>query len=257
MIMKNEKAMKKILLFATTAIFAAAVLWLYAADRQGSESVKTSAEKRVGRTGAEPGEWTMDIEAARRLAGELQRPLLLNFTGSDWCGWCIQTDKKVFSQDLWKTFAKNNLVLVTLDFPRRTKLPDNISERNNALVKKYNIEGFPTYLLLDSDGESVLGQLGTNAKITPEEFIGSLQQVLRLSPDTTTRVLKNLSPESGERYAGILATIKKIETAFEAWIETEPARTPENMEKFQDFMARIEALHKDASAIESESGIYD
>jgi thiol-disulfide isomerase/thioredoxin len=255
--MKDDKTMKKMLLFATIAIFAAAALWLYAADREGSGSDKTSAEKRVGRTGAEPGEWTMDIEAARRLAGELQRPLLLNFTGSDWCGWCIQTDKRVFSQELWKSFAKNNLVLVTLDFPRRTKLPDDISERNDALVKKYNVEGFPTYLVLGSDGKSVLGRLGTNAKITPEEFIGSLQQVLRLSPDTTTRVLKNLSAESGERYAGILATIKEIDKAFETWIETEPDRTPENMKKFQDFMTRIETLHKDASAIESESGIYD
>lgn len=255
--MKDDKVMKKNLLFAALAIFAAAALWLYAADHEGSGARKTSNEKRVARTGAEPGEWTMDIAAATKLAGELKRPMLLNFTGSDWCGWCIHTEKKVFSQESWKSFAKKNLVLVTLDFPRRSKLPAEISDRNDALVKKHDIEGFPTYLVLASDGESVLGRLGTNAQITPAAFIGSLRQVLRLSPDVLAKIVKKLSPESSERYSGIIDKIKDIDKEFEGWIETEPEKTPENMKKFQDFTARIETLHKDASSIESESGVYD
>ncbi|MBL50064.1 MAG: thioredoxin, partial [Roseibacillus sp.] len=74
------------------------------------------AADKVELEGAKVGVWTMDFDAAVKLAGEKKLPLMLNFTGSDWCGWCKLMDKEVFAEEVWKTYAKENVLLVTLDF---------------------------------------------------------------------------------------------------------------------------------------------
>ena len=100
--------------------------------------------------------WTHDFEAAKVRAAAENKPLLLDFTGSDWCGWCIKLDKEVFSQEEFKAYAKDALVLVELDFPRdASKLPAGVAEKNEALSKKYGVRGFPTILVLSPDGKLV------------------------------------------------------------------------------------------------------
>ena len=75
----------------------------------------TLAEKAASE-GAETGKRTQDYEAALKLAKDKELPILINFTGSDWCGWCKLMDKNVFAQDVWKEYAAKNVVLVTIDF---------------------------------------------------------------------------------------------------------------------------------------------
>ncbi len=99
--------------------------------------------------------WLTDLEAARKLASERKVPILANFSGSDWCGWCIKLDKEVFSTKAFQTFAKDNLVLFLADFPSRKKLPAEVEAQNEALAKRYGIRGFPTVLLLNSEGEQL------------------------------------------------------------------------------------------------------
>lgn len=78
--------------------------------------------------GAKVGVWTQDYDAAITLAKEKSLPVMLNFTGSDWCGWCKLMDKQVFSTDDWTKWATNNIVLVFLDFPQdRTSSPKSMS----------------------------------------------------------------------------------------------------------------------------------
>ena len=72
--------------------------------------------------GAKVGEWTMDFDAAKTLAKEKNLPILMNFTGSDWCGWCKVMDRSVFSKPKWDAYAKKNLVLVFIDFPQNKAL---------------------------------------------------------------------------------------------------------------------------------------
>ncbi len=112
-----------------------------------------------GTTQAASKLWTEDYPAAVAKAKTEQRTLLLNFTGSDWCGWCIRLDKEVFSQDAFQAFAREKLVLVNVDFPRRTKLAKAIQDQNRSLAGKHGIEGFPTIVLLNPD-ESVAGVTG-------------------------------------------------------------------------------------------------
>jgi len=108
---------------------------------------------------ASTGAWLADFEAAKKASAEKKLPILADFSGSDWCGWCIKLDKEVFSQNEFKEFAKGNLVLFMADFPREKKLEEKIRKQNDALMKKYNVEGFPTVLLLDAEGK-VLARTG-------------------------------------------------------------------------------------------------
>jgi thioredoxin-related protein len=100
--------------------------------------------------------WMTDFEAAKIKAAAEGKPLMLDFTGSDWCGWCIKLDKEVFSQEEFKAYAKESLVLVELDFPRdASKLSAEVVAQNEALAKKYGIRGFPTILILSPEGKLV------------------------------------------------------------------------------------------------------
>lgn len=103
--------------------------------------------------------WLTDFEAAKKQAAEKNLPILADFAGSDWCGWCIKLDKEVFSKDEFKAYAKDNLVLLLVDFPSRKQLPADVKAQNDKLAKEYGIRGYPTVLLLDAKGK-VLEQTG-------------------------------------------------------------------------------------------------
>jgi thioredoxin-related protein len=93
---------------------------------------------------------------------------LLDFTGSDWCGYCIKLDEEVFSKPSFKKFAKENLVLVELDYPRGKNLPKKTKEQNDSLKSKYGISGYPTIILLDSDGKEAARWIGYKATLLDE-----------------------------------------------------------------------------------------
>lgn len=125
---------------------------------------------------AEKNGWTEDFKAAQEKARQTGRPILADFAGSDWCGWCIKLDKEVFQQAAFQKYAKTNLVLFLADYPRARQMPARVKKQNEALQQKYAIEGFPTVLLLDADGK-VLGQTGYQ-KGGPEAYVKHLQEML-------------------------------------------------------------------------------
>lgn len=97
--------------------------------------------------------WTSDYEAAKKQAAESNKDLLIDFTGSDWCGWCIKLNDEVFKHDAFKTGVKDSFVLVELDFPKdKSKLSEETQKQNKELNEKYAVKGFPTILLCDADG---------------------------------------------------------------------------------------------------------
>ncbi len=103
--------------------------------------------------------WMTDLNEAQQLATENGKPILVNFTGSDWCKWCIKLGKEVFSQQEFTDYATENLILVTLDFPRRTHQPQEVKERNQNYASQYKVRGFPTIMLLEANGD-VIAQTG-------------------------------------------------------------------------------------------------
>ena len=104
--------------------------------------------------------WQTDYKAALEQAAKTDKPVLLDFTGSDWCGWCIKLDKETFSQPEFKTFAEKNLVLVTVDFPNNKPQSADVKKQNEELQKKFGVDGFPTLVLLDSKGKEIARNVG-------------------------------------------------------------------------------------------------
>ncbi len=97
--------------------------------------------------------WSSDFEAAKKEAAESQKDLLIDFTGSDWCSWCIKLNKEVFKHEPFKAGVKDTFVLVELDFPRdKSKLSEATQAQNKALGEKYAVQGYPTILLTDAEG---------------------------------------------------------------------------------------------------------
>ncbi|HBO88015.1 MAG TPA: thiol-disulfide isomerase [Verrucomicrobia bacterium] len=97
--------------------------------------------------------WMTDFEGAKKKAATENKVLLLDFTGSDWCSWCIKLDEEVFQKDAWKAYAKDHLVQVLIDFPRdKSEQSEVLQKQNNELAKQYGVRGFPTVLLLNQEG---------------------------------------------------------------------------------------------------------
>jgi thioredoxin-related protein len=102
--------------------------------------------------------WQPDIETAKRVAAEKHRIILLNFSGSDWCGPCIRMRKEIFDSKAFTDMADNSLVMLNADFPRNKKnqLSKEKQKANDLLAEKYNPEGkFPFTLLLDANGKVI------------------------------------------------------------------------------------------------------
>ncbi len=124
---------------------------------------------------AAEGDWQTDPEKALSDAKGTKKLVLMDFTGSDWCGWCIKLNKEVFSQPEFQQYAKDNLVLVELDFPRSKPQTAEDKSRNEALARKFRVQGFPTIVVLNSEGKQV-GQLGYMPG-GPATFIDALKKI--------------------------------------------------------------------------------
>ena len=119
--------------------------------------------------------WLTNFHQAQGEAKAGKKLLLLNFTGSDWCGWCIKLEREVFSRPEFQDYAKDNLVLMTVDFPRGKPLSAEVRKQNEELAQKYSIQGFPTIVVLNGDGKQV-GQLGYVFG-GASAFVGELKKV--------------------------------------------------------------------------------
>jgi len=93
--------------------------------------------------------WLSSYEEAAKISKETNKPILANFTGSDWCGWCKVLNKEVFKTDEFKTWASENVVLLVLDFPKRKKLSEAQKIQNYTLQKAFGVRGYPTIILFN------------------------------------------------------------------------------------------------------------
>ncbi len=121
--------------------------------------------------------WETDFAKASAKAKAEGKYMLINFSGSDWCGWCVKLDKEVFSKGTFKDYAKDNLVLVLADFPRdKSKQSEKLQKQNEALKNKYNVGGFPTVFILSPDGKLV-NKTGYQAG-GPEAYVTYIKNVI-------------------------------------------------------------------------------
>ena len=118
--------------------------------------------------------WVEDFEKGLAKAKAENKLALVDFTGSDWCIWCKRLDEEIFSKAKFKDYVKDKYVLVEVDFPQVKRLPEKKQKEHEALGEKYKVQGFPTVLVLNPDGNEV-GRLGY-VEGGPEAFIAELEK---------------------------------------------------------------------------------
>jgi len=131
-----------------------------------------------------PG-WLVNVDEAYDISKKTGKPIMANFTGSDWCGWCKRLTANVFSKDEFKQWADQNVVLLELDFPRSKTLPQNIMAQNSSLQQAFQVGGYPTVWVfkLSKDDKlnqysiEALGKTGYSASV--EEFTSGVNQMLK------------------------------------------------------------------------------
>lgn len=142
--------------------------------------------------GKEHGQWIADFDQAVEVAKKAKKDLFVDFTGSDWCGWCIKLHEEVFDHAAFHEGVDKHFVLVSLDFPRspeaKAKVPNPV--RNDELQKKYAIRGFPTILLMTTEGE-VYAQTGYQAG-GAEKYVESIDK-LRTEGKRNVAEIKDLT----------------------------------------------------------------
>jgi thioredoxin-related protein len=120
--------------------------------------------------------WLNDYKKAQQEAKASNKFILIDFTGSDWCGWCKKFDKEILSQSQFKDYARENLVLMEVDFPRAKPQSTELKKQNQDLAQRYQIEGFPTVVVLNGDGQK-LWQYDGYFPDGPAAFIAQLEKL--------------------------------------------------------------------------------
>jgi len=128
-------------------------------------------------------EWLTNYSKAVEQAKESDKAILLDFTGSDWCPWCIKMKKETLDTGAFRDYAEKNLVLMEVDFPQNKPQPDSVKKQNAELGKKFKADGFPTFVVVSKTGRVLWRQVGY-LEGGPEAFIGDIKKVYKGSSGT-------------------------------------------------------------------------
>lgn len=157
------------------------VWWVCLSLSQGLAQNPDSLEMGTNGQRKDGGDWHEHYESALRQAATEDKPVFAVFTGSDWCSWCMKYEKEILSQDPFKAFAREHLVLLMLDYPSKSvRQPDWLVEQNRRLKERYGIRGYPTAVLLSAQGEVIAtsGYLPGGAT----SYVAHLRGLLRMPP---------------------------------------------------------------------------
>ena len=128
--------------------------------------------------------WHTDVNKAVNISVQTGNPLFFFFTGSDWCGWCKRLVKEVFVKPEFATWAAKNVVLVELDFPRKTKLPEDTQKQNRELNQMFGVRGYPTIWFVTpeiTNGKVNFNKLGSQGYVAggPKVWVTGANKILK------------------------------------------------------------------------------
>lgn len=264
--MKNIKIITALALFAFIPFAAFADTPTVAP----ANKIKTPEVKKT----STPAGWTDDFEAAKKKASDEGKDLLVAFSGSDWCGWCIRLEKEVFSKEGFTEKVSEMFVPVYIDNPSdTTRLSALAKKQNERLSQRYRIKGFPTVLLMDPQGD-VFAETGY-AEGGPEKYIESLKKLSaegKVSPEyKAQKALANipLGPERVKQLDLILSTLSsETQLANKDYIDEILAADPDGKLGYrakypyftvvipleEEFTAVVSGLSKEADRVLKEHG---
>lgn len=127
--------------------------------------------------------WHTDLNKAIDIANKEDKPMFLFFTGSDWCGWCIRLQKEVFKTPDFTKWAKEKVVLVELDYPRKSNQTDAVKTQNAQLQQFFKVQGYPTVWFAKAtkaNGKINFEQLGSSGYLAggPTVWIDSANKIV-------------------------------------------------------------------------------
>jgi thioredoxin-related protein len=161
--------------FHWLAAGAVALLAISCSKQEAAVEQKAGDKPKEVSLAAKPG-WLTSYDQAQKEAQAQHKLLLMDFTGSDWCGWCMKLNKEVFSQPQFKDYAGKALVLLEVDFPRQKAQSAETRKQNQELAQQYQVEGFPTLVVLNGDGRKLWQYDGYFAD-GPAAFIAQLEKL--------------------------------------------------------------------------------
>ena len=208
--------------------------------------------------------WSDDFAASKKQAAEQKKDLLIDFTGSDWCGWCIRLSNEVFKHDAFNKGVKDSFVLVELDYPRdKSKLSEETQKQNSELQQTYGITGFPTILLCDAEGKPY-AKTGYKPG-GPEQYVTHLNELRekRTARDEAfAKAAEATGPEQAKLYLAALQSLglgdKVMSSTYGDIIEKIKAADPEDSTGFikkQEDAARVEQLNAKLKDMEKEEAM--
>jgi thioredoxin-related protein len=154
--------------------------------------------------------WTSDFEAAKKQAAEENKNLLIDFTGSDWCGWCIRLKEEVFDKDEFNKGVADSFVLVEIDFPQDdSKLSEETKVQNERLGDEYSVQGYPTIMLTDAAGKPY-AQTGYQEG-GPEAYLEHLDELTGAQKTFDEEVAKAEELEGVAKAEALVAALKAVE----------------------------------------------
>jgi len=167
------------------------ILFIAIAISIGSSAIAQSLQSGTTTTAeykaSIPG-WLVNVQEANVESAKTGKPILANFTGSDWCGWCIKLRREVFDTPEFKKWADENVVLLELDFPKRFQLPEDIRTQNASLQQAFGVRGYPTlwiFTLSNTDQGQMsingFGSLGYQAG-GPKAWTSSADKIIANGP---------------------------------------------------------------------------
>lgn len=145
-------------------------------------------------------EWIGDLDKAKEAAAAADKPILVDFTGSDWCGFCIRMRREVFDTPEFEKYAQDRFILAEVDVPNKPKFSAEQLKKNQALCEQYNITGFPTVLVMNSEGK-VLGGFG-GGRTSLDEVTPHLDRALE-----NTELYRKAATQEGAEKLQTLVTI--------------------------------------------------
>ena len=157
---------------------------------------------------AEDELWTENADEAMKAAAKEKKDLFIDFTGSDWCGWCTRLDKEVFSQKAFVDEAPKHFVFLKLDFPRRRKLSEAIKKQNAEWKSRMPVRGYPTIVLADAAGKPY-ATTGYR-RGGPEPYLEHLAELRAIKPKRDELLAKAAGAEGIEKAKALDAALSVL-----------------------------------------------
>ncbi len=194
-------------------------------------------------------EWTTDLDAARTRAAAEGKSVLVDFTGSDWCGYCIQLKRNVFDTPEFEAYAKDKFLFVEIDVPQDIKrIGQELYNKNQQLCKQYKISGFPTIMVMSPEGYVIGGFVGgSNMARTKDSLNAAIQNAQKVQAAAKLQGVEK-AKLLAEVHSSLSADLKAANTAMMAAIAEADVDNVTGMKDLSKASAQMDELQAKLNA---------